>query len=66
MPVLRDGWQLMFCARCGKPLKDEDATPVDVARPTGAGLTLYVHRYLCRKPVSQTAPEPYRGRIRGR
>jgi hypothetical protein len=56
----------MFCARCDKPLKDRDAAPVDVARPTGAGLTLYVHRYLCRKPVSQTAPESRRRLVRGR
>ena len=46
----------MFCARCDKPVKDEDAVPVDVERPTGAGQTLYVHPYLCKKPPTQTSP----------
>jgi hypothetical protein len=46
----------MFCARCDKPIKDGGAQAVDVDRPTGAGQTVYVHPYLCRKPKSQTSP----------
>lgn len=46
----------MFCARCDKPLKEDQAERVDVDRPTGAGLTVYVHPYLCRKAQTQTSP----------
>ena len=46
----------MFCARCGHPLKEADAEPVDVDRPTGAGITLHVHRVLCTAPPHQTSP----------
>ena len=53
----------MFCARCGKPLKEKDAEAVGVDRPTGPGITLYVHRTFCEPdplttPVSW--PEPTR------
>jgi hypothetical protein len=46
----------MLCARCGRPLKEDQALPVDLARPTGAGQTLYVHLDLCREPKTQTSP----------
>ena len=56
MPLLQEGRLLMLCARCDKPIRDGTAEPVDVDRPTGAGQTLYVHAYLCRKPQTQTSP----------
>lgn len=56
----------MFCARCDEPLREGQAQPVDVERPTGAGCTVYIHRGGCQAPPRQTAPasrpEPIRGR----
>lgn len=47
---------MKICARCDKRLMEDKAQVVDVERPTGAGQTLYVHPYLCRKPKTQTSP----------
>lgn len=56
MPLLREGRRVMFCARCDKPLREADAAPVDVHRPTGAGSTVYIHRGGCQAPPHQTSP----------
>jgi hypothetical protein len=45
----------MFCARCDQPLKDSEAEPLFIARPTGPELAVYVHRTLCR-PDPSTSP----------
>jgi hypothetical protein len=48
----------VYCARCNKPIKDDEAKKTDHAAPTGAGTTIYVCRdYGQCKPVpTQTAP----------
>jgi hypothetical protein len=46
-----------YCARCNKPLKDDDAEPINVAAPTGSGTTIYVcNKTYCRSASTQTAP----------
>lgn len=54
----------MICARCDKPIPDGQAVPVDMPRPTGAGVTLHVHKRLCKKVLTQTAPASSRRLIR--
>ena len=56
----------MICARCDKPIPRGEGMPVDKVSSSGGGLTLHVHRKLCPKPLTQTAPESVTGRIRGR
>lgn len=46
----------MICARCDKPMKDEDAEPVDYDSPSGPGTTLHVHRQGCKRTPQQTTP----------
>ncbi|MDQ1018349.1 hypothetical protein QFZ43_004898 [Streptomyces afghaniensis] len=45
-----------YCARCDKPLKDDDAEPINMAAPTGSGTTMYVCKTYCRSAPTQTAP----------
>ncbi|MFI8832701.1 hypothetical protein ACIGPN_16885 [Streptomyces afghaniensis] len=47
-----------YCARCSKPLKDDEAKEIDVAPPTGAGtkITVCLNYFLCKPPPTQTAP----------
>jgi hypothetical protein len=45
-----------YCARCNKPLKDDDAEPINMAAPTGSGTTIYVCKTYCRSAPTQTAP----------
>jgi len=56
----------MMCVRCDQPIAKGQVMVVDVERPTGAGLTVYVHRILCKPLLVQTSPEPRPRRIRGR
>lgn len=46
----------MICARCDRLIPAGQAKAVDVVRPTGPGGTLYVHDYLCERPLPQTSP----------
>jgi hypothetical protein len=46
-----------ICARCDQPIRDgEPYDEVDKFSPSGAGATLLVHRELCERPPTQTAP----------
>lgn len=47
----------MMCARCDQPIRDgEDWEPYDNMSPTGAGSTVFLHKKLCKRPPTQTAP----------
>lgn len=48
---------IIICARCDKPiLPEEGKEPIDKMSPSGAGLTLHVHKVLCPRPRLQTTP----------
>jgi hypothetical protein len=52
----------MLCARCDMPLREDDdydETSVDGA--TGAGVTIYRHRWRCKRTQQQTSPAPATG-----
>ncbi|MFJ9657630.1 hypothetical protein ACIRPR_06630 [Streptomyces griseoflavus] len=46
----------MFCQRCDKPLKADEAEKIDHHGATGAGSTITVCRIPCRPTPQQTAP----------
>jgi hypothetical protein len=47
----------MICARCDKPIEShEEALPVVIPGASGAGATIYVHKWLCPKAPRQTYP----------
>ncbi|CAL9504731.1 hypothetical protein SUDANB126_03512 [Streptomyces sp. enrichment culture] len=46
----------MFCQRCDKPLRDDEAERIDNGGATGAGSTITVCRIPCRPTPRQTAP----------
>lgn len=48
---------IIICARCDKPiLPDEGYEPIAKMSPSGAGITLHVHKVLCPRPRLQSAP----------
>jgi hypothetical protein len=55
----------MMCERCHKPIKPgQPYEPHDMLRPTGACPTVIVHKQLCTRPPTQTAPASRVGLIR--
>lgn len=47
----------MICARCSQPIRrDEEYERIDHPRPTGPGLTVYVHERRCHPARQQTSP----------
>ncbi|WP_435279370.1 hypothetical protein [Streptomyces sp. 1222.5] len=45
----------MICARCSQPIRrDEERKQIDHPRPTGPGLTVYVHAERCQPAPQQT------------
>ncbi|WP_328436846.1 hypothetical protein OHA71_06280 [Streptomyces sp. NBC_00444] len=47
----------MMCARCDQPIKPGQPYEThDIPRPTGAGATVFLHKRLCPRPPTQTAP----------
>jgi|GEM_PF-3515393 len=46
---------IRFCGRCDQSIRrDEPYTAYPIDRPTGAGMTVYLHVDLCRKVPTQT------------
>lgn len=56
----------MICARCDRRISPGQGRLVDNVPPTGPGTTLYIHKVLCVKPPTQTAPAPAIGSRRHR
>lgn len=51
----------MICARCDQPIRDGEPYEVlDKFSPSGGGITGVIHRKLCKRPPTQTAPESIR------
>lgn len=47
----------MMCDRCDQPiLLVERYEVLDILRPTGAGVTVLLHAFLCQRPPTQTSP----------
>jgi hypothetical protein len=46
----------VYCARCNKPLKDDEADPIDMAAPTGPGVKIFVCKTHCKPVPTQTSP----------
>ncbi|MGW2720870.1 hypothetical protein [Streptomyces sp. NPDC001492] len=47
----------MMCDRCSEPIqRGEPYEEIPIDRPTGAGVTVVLHKRLCARPESQTAP----------
>lgn len=47
----------MICERCGDPIEPGEAyETVDIPRPTGAGVTVLLHKKPCVKALFQSAP----------
>ncbi|MET9965654.1 hypothetical protein ABZZ80_06935 [Streptomyces sp. NPDC006356] len=46
----------MFCSRCNKPLKANQAKAIDKLSTSGGGATIYVCKVLCKPVPTQTAP----------
>jgi hypothetical protein len=47
----------MICARCDQPiLRGEKYETHDIPSPSGPGATVTLHKKLCERPLSQTAP----------
>lgn len=47
----------MMCARCDEPILPGEAYEVrPIISPTGPGSDVVLHKKLCPRPLSQTAP----------
>ncbi|MGA5603986.1 hypothetical protein ACPCUF_23620 [Streptomyces griseoincarnatus] len=50
----------MFCQRCDRPLKDDEAEVFDNPGTSGAGSTIVVCKEWCTPSPHQTSPVPGR------
>lgn len=47
----------MMCARCDQPIRPGQAYETyDIPSPSAFGATVYLHKKLCVRPPTQTAP----------
>lgn len=47
---------MKICARCDKPMRDDEAKALPKTSTSGAGMTLYFHKVPCTPAPHQSAP----------